>query len=251
MRLKDKVGVITGGGSGLGRATALKFANEGAKVVIADMNEVGGQETVDLIQAAGGEAVFVQTDVSCYEQVEGAVNLAVEQYGSLDIMFNNAGINIFNRLLDYKPEDYDKVVKVNQYGVFYGIQAAGKKMSELGSKGIIINTASVASYIAYQGTIAYLASKAAVKLMTQSAALELGELGIRVVAIAPGGIDTPFIQFRKELGMAEQMAKLHIRGELYKPEQIADVVTFLASKESDAINGSTVMVEDGLLGSRN
>ncbi|MCH6267968.1 SDR family NAD(P)-dependent oxidoreductase [Neobacillus citreus] len=246
MRLLDKVGIITGGSSGLGKATAIKFASEGAKVVVTDLDEAGGRKTVEQIQAAGGEAAFIQTDVSSFDQVQRSVHFAVEQFGSLDVMFNNAGMNIAKPLLDFEPEEFDKVLQVNQYGVYYGILAAGEEIAKLGRKGVIINTASVFSYVATKGVIAYQASKAAVKLMTQAAALELADNGIRVVAIAPGGIDTPFIQFRKDLGQEEKMAKMHMRGKLLQAEQIANIVAFLASEESDVINGSTVMVDDGL-----
>ncbi len=245
MMLEGKVAVITGGSSGIGRATCVKFAREGANVVVSDRDEQGGRETVEAIQAAGGDAIFVATDVSQFAQVEAAVNRAVEQYGSLDVMFNNAGIGLFKPLLDHEPEDYDRVVRVNQYGVYYGILAAGRKMRDLGVMGTIINTASIFAYMATFGVMGYHAAKGAVKMMTQVAALELAPLGIRVVAVAPGGVDTPIIQGYKDLGLEEQMKRQHMRNNLLKPEQIANVVAFLATDAADAINGSVVMVDDG------
>lgn len=245
MMLHGKVAVITGGASGIGHATALKFAREGAKVVVADMNEQLGKETVQQIQQQGGEAAFCKTDVTNYKDVEATVQFAVDTFDKLDVMFNNAGIGINKPLLDHEPEDYDKVVKVNQYGVYYGILAAGRKMKELSIKGTIINTASVFAFMASHGVIGYQAAKGAVKMMTQAAALELARYGIRVVAIAPGGVNTPIIQGYKDAGLAEHMAKQQMRGKLQEPEQIANVVAFLATDDADAINGSVIMVDDG------
>lgn len=245
MELMGSVAVLTGAASGIGRATALKFAARGTKVVVADINEAGGAETVERVRAAGGEAVFVRTNVAEFAQVEAAVNAAVERFGRLDVMFNNAGTGVFKPLLDHEPEDYDRVVKVNQYGVYYGILAAGRKMRDLGSPGVIINTASVFGVLASYGVIGYHAAKGAVKMMTQAAALELAPFSIRVVAIAPGGVDTPIIQGYKDAGLDAVLARGQMRGRLLTAEQIADVVVLLASDGADAINGSMVMVDDG------
>jgi glucose 1-dehydrogenase len=245
MNLSGKVCIVTGGASGIGRATAIKFAIEGACVVVADVNQVEGRVTTEKIQENGGRALFVKTDVTVYSEVERLVQTAVDTFGNLDIMFNNAGIGRYKPLLDHSPEDFDAVVKVNQYGVYYGILAAARKMRELGTAGTIINTASVFAFVASPGVIGYHAAKGAVKMMTQAAALELGEFGIRCLAIAPGGVDTPIIQGYKDMGIADKMARQHMRKQLQKPEQIANVVALLASKEADAINGSVVMVDDG------
>jgi len=245
MLLEAKVAIITGGASGIGRATAVKFAREGASVVVADRDVHGGEETVRLVTTAGGNATFVETDVTQYTQVATAVDHAVNAYGTLDIMFNNAGIGRYKPLLEHEPEDFDVVVRVNQYGVYYGILAAARKMKALGVRGTIINTASVFSLVASPGVIGYHAAKGAVKMMTQAAALELGAYGIRVIAIAPGGVDTPIIQGYKDMGLADRMGRQHMRGKLQTPEQIANVVALLASPDADAINGSVVMVDDG------
>lgn len=162
-------------------------------------------------------------------------------------MFNNAGTGVNKPLLQHEPEDYDKVVKVNQYGVYYGILAAGRKMQQIGSKGVIINTASVYAYVGTPGVIGYHAAKGAVRIMTQAAALELAPYGIRVVGVAPGGVDTQMLQGYKDAGLEDVMARKHMRRRLLTPEQIANVVAFLASDESDVINGSIVMADDGLV----
>lgn len=245
MRFEGKVAVITGGGSGIGRATALKLAAEGAQVVVAELNEESGAATAEAIRAAGGTGLFVRTDVSDFAQVEAAVERAAAEYGRLDVMFNNAGIGVFRPLLDHTPEEYDRVVKVNQYGVYYGILAAGRKMRDLKNGGVIVNTCSVFGFLASQGVIGYHAAKGAVRMMTQAAALELAPYGIRVVGIAPGSVDTPIIQGYKDAGLGEYMARQQMRGRLQTPEQIADAVALLASPEADAINGSVVMTDDG------
>lgn len=185
------------------------------------------------------------TDVSDFAQVENAVNQAVATYGNLHIMFNNAGIGALTPLLEHTPEMYDRVVKVNQYGVFYGILAAARKMQELGTAGVIINTASVYAFMASPGVIGYHAAKGAVKMMTQSAALDLARYNIRVVAIAPGGVDTAIIEGYKAAGLGKVLERAQMRRKLLTPEQIANVVAFLASDEADVINGSTVMTDDG------
>lgn len=245
MKLQGKVAVITGGASGIGRASSLKLAKEGAKVVVADLNEQGGQETVSAIKTAGGEAAYHLTNVAEFSQVEALVNFAVQTFGNLDIMFNNAGTGHMAPLLMHEPADYDRVVKVNQYGVYYGILAAGRTMSDRETKGVIINTASVLSYLASQAVIGYQAAKGAVAIMTKVAALELAPYGIRVVAIAPGGVDTPIIQGYKDMGLTDLLAQGQMRRELQTPEQIADVVYLLCLDEAHAINGSVVMTEDG------
>ena len=237
--------IITGGGSGIGRATALRFARDGANILIADINRAGGEATVAAVAEAGGEAEFRLTDVADFGQVEAAVERAVERFGGLDVMFNNAGIGHGAPLLDHDPADYDRVVKVNQYGVYHGILAAGRKMRDLGTAGVIINVASVYGYLAAPNVVGYQASKAAVRMMTQTAALELAPLNIRVVGIAPGFTDTAIIDRARISGDIRRLARLQMRGKVQTAEEIADVVHFLASDAARAINGSIVMTDDG------
>ncbi|PGL71415.1 SDR family oxidoreductase [Bacillus sp. AFS055030] len=240
-----RVAVITGGASGIGKETALKFARKGDQVVVADFNEELGKEVVDLIKAEGGEALFVKTDVSKFEDIESLVEKTVETFGRIDVMFNNAGIGANSPLIDMNLEVYNKTIGVNQHGVAYGIMAASRKMKELGIKGVIINTASVFGFLASHGTFAYHATKGAVIMMTKSAALELAGYGIRVVAVAPGAVDTPIIQGYKDRGIIDMMKAKVMGNKLTQPEQIADTVYLLSLEEASAINGSVVMADEG------
>ncbi|AWP26245.1 SDR family NAD(P)-dependent oxidoreductase [Paenibacillus sp. Cedars] len=242
---EQRVAVITGGASGIGRQVSLKFARKGDRVVVADFNEAAGQETVDMIQQEGGEASFVQVDVSKPESVEALVDRAVELYGRIDVMHNNAGIGGAGPVLEQNMDLYHRTINVNQHGVAYGIIAAGRKMKELGIKGVIINTASVFGFLASPGTFAYHATKGAVIMMSKSAALELAPYGIRVVAVAPGAVDTPIIQGYKDSGMLDSMRAKVMGGELTQPEVVADTVYLVSLDEAAAITGSVVMADQG------
>ncbi|MBU5344852.1 SDR family oxidoreductase [Paenibacillus sp. FSL W8-0187] len=242
---EQRVAVITGGASGIGRQVSLKFARKGDRVVVADYNEAAGQETVDMIKKEGGEATFVQVDVSKQESVEALVDKAVELYGRIDVMHNNAGIGGAGPVLEQNMDLYHRTINVNQHGVAYGIIAAGRKMKELGIKGVIINTASVFGFLASPGTFAYHATKGAVIMMSKSAALELAPYGIRVVAVAPGAVDTPIIQGYKDSGMLDSMRAKVMGGELTQPEVVADTVYLVSLDEAAAITGSVVMADQG------
>ncbi|WP_019243319.1 MULTISPECIES: SDR family NAD(P)-dependent oxidoreductase [Bacillus] len=242
---KGRVVVITGAASGIGKATALKFARQGDHVVVADFNDVEGVRTTEEIIKSGGQAIFVKTDVSKFEQVEELVDKAVETYGTIDVIFNNAGIGSSSAILDQDLNVYERTIAVNQHGVAYGIMAAGRKMRELGVKGVIVNTASVFGYLASPGTFAYHAAKGAVVMMTKSAALELAPYGIRVIAVAPGMVDTPIIQGYKDMGMLESMKSKSMARKLLSPEQLADSVYLLTLPEASAINGSVIMADEG------
>ncbi|OMF74633.1 SDR family NAD(P)-dependent oxidoreductase [Paenibacillus glucanolyticus] len=242
---EQRVAVITGGASGIGRQVSLKFARKGNRVVVADFNEAAGLETVDMIQQEGGEASFVQVDVSKPESVEALVDKAVELYGRIDVMHNNAGIGGAGPVLEQNMDLYHRTINVNQHGVAYGIIAAGRKMKELGIKGVIINTASVFGFLASPGTFAYHATKGAVIMMSKSAALELAPYGIRVVAVAPGAVDTPIIQGYKDSGLLDSMRAKVMGGELTQPEVVADTVYLVSLDEAAAITGSVVMADQG------
>ncbi|MGG3282051.1 SDR family NAD(P)-dependent oxidoreductase [Paenibacillus solani] len=242
---EQRVAVITGGASGIGRQVSLKFARKGDRVVVADFNETAGQETVEMIKKEGGEATFVQVDVSKQESVEALVDKAVELYGRIDVMHNNAGIGGAGPVLEQNMDLYHRTINVNQHGVAYGIIAAGRKMKELGIHGVIINTASVFGFLASPGTFAYHATKGAVIMMSKSAALELAPYGIRVVAVAPGAVDTPIIQGYKDSGMLDSMRAKVMGGELTQPEVVADTVYLVSLDEAAAITGSVVMADQG------
>ncbi|QEW04512.1 SDR family NAD(P)-dependent oxidoreductase [Microbacterium lushaniae] len=247
MRLQGKVAVITGGASGIGQATVLKFVREGAQVVIADMNPAQAEEVVTQVDALGfeGSATAVRTDVSVYADVAAAVARAVEVYGHLDVMFNNAGIAGGKPLLDHDPEvDYAPMIRVDQDGVYYGILAAGRQFRDQGSGGVIISTSSIYGEQAAELSFTYSAAKAAVISFTRSAAYELAEYGVRALAITPGRVGTPIInQFSEEL--RGTFAAEQLRNKMTEPDEIANVVAFLASDESNVINGTVVHVDDG------
>lgn len=245
MTTTKRVAVITGGASGIGRETSLHFARKGDRVVVADFNEAGGLETVEQIVKNGGEAIFVKVDVSKQEEVDALVDKTVEAYGRIDVMFNNAGIGGAGPVLDQNMDLYHRTISINQHGVAYGIMAAGRKMRELGIKGVIINTASVFGFLASPGTFAYHATKGAVIMMSKSAALDLSPYGIRVVAVAPGAVDTPIIQGYKDNGLLDSMRAKVMGGELTKPEALAKTVYLVSLDEAEAINGSVVMADQG------
>ncbi|TDN91243.1 SDR family oxidoreductase [Microbacterium sp. BK668] len=243
MRLEGKAALITGGASGIGLATVRKFIDEGAKVAVADIALDRAQEVVDTLP--DGSAVAVGVDVSVYEEVEAAVQTAVDAFGKLDVIFNNAGIAGGKPLLEHDPAvDYVPMIRVDQDGVYYGILAAGRQFARQGTGGVIISTSSIYGEQAAELAFSYSAAKAAVISFTRSAAYELAEHGVRAVAITPGRVGTPIInQFSDEL--KELFASEQLRNSLTRPEEIADVVAFLASDEANAINGTVVHVDDG------
>jgi len=243
MRLTDRVALITGGASGIGLATVRKFVAEGARVAVADIAADRARAVV--AELPEGSAVAVGVDVSVYDEVEAAVQSAVDAFGRLDVIFNNAGIAGGRPLLDHDPAvDYEPMMRVDQDGVYYGILAAGRQFRRQGTGGVIISTSSIYGEQAAELSFTYSAAKAAVISFTRSAAYELAPYGIRAVAITPGRVGTPIInQFSEELRATFSAEQL--RNALTAPEEIADVVAFLASDESNAINGTVVHVDDG------
>jgi len=244
-RLKDKVAIITGGGSGIGRATCLLFAREGAKVVVADYIAEGGNETVRQISAADGQAVFVQADVSKSADVQDMIGAAVRNYGRVDILFNNAGIEgPSTKLANLKEEDWDRVIAIDLTSVYLGMKYVIPEMIKQGG-GVILSTASVAGLVGFQGSGAYAAAKAGVINLTRLAALEYADKNIRVNCICPGVIETPMVERVMGGRPRERVVRSEPIGRLGRPEDIANAALFLASDESSFATGAPFIIDGG------
>lgn len=246
MRLNGKKAIITGGGSGIGRSTALLFAKEGAMVAISDINQENGEETVHLIKKEGGNAFFHQTDVSVADQVMLLVEQTVASFGGLDILFNNAGIgNSEVKGIDLSEDEWDRVIDVNLKSVFLGIKYAVPELKK-SNGGAIINTSSLLGLKGQKYMAAYNASKAGVILLTKNAALEYGKDNIRVNAIAPGVIDTNIINgWKNNERKWPIISRANALGRIGTPEEVANAVLFLASDEASFITGATLSVDGG------
>lgn len=253
--LAGKVAIVTGGAGGIGRATVELFVREGARVVIADINDEQGESLAKEL----GDAVFYQrVDVSKAEQMQALVDTAVERFGGLDIMFNNAGISgaQYPRFLDDDLGDFDRVVGINLFGVMSGSRSAGRYMSKHGG-GVILNNASIAGLLPGQALMTYRATKAAVIMFSKSLAIDLAEYGIRVNCLAPGHIRTGLTAFSMPGMSAEQIERvkqaispafdsnqpLKRHG---KPEDVAQTVLFLASNRAAQITGVVLPVDGGI-----
>src|SRR5215475_15690089 len=243
--LNGKVALVTGGASGIGRATALTFAREGAKLIIADMNEDGGHQTVHMITEQGGDAIFVQVDVTQATAVEALISKAVETYGCLDCAHNNAGVGSRPRVLlhELAEESWDRVIDINLKGVWLCMKYEISQMLTQGG-GTIVNTASIMGLVGLPGSCAYVASKHGVVGLTKTAALEYAKQGIRVNCVCPGYIETPM----SAPGMAdpERMALMLASapvGRMGKPEEIAEAVVWLCSDAASFVTGHTMTVD--------
>jgi NAD(P)-dependent dehydrogenase (short-subunit alcohol dehydrogenase family) len=255
MRLDKKVALITGAGAGIGRATALLFAQEGARVVAQDLKADAGRETVDLIARHQGDAVYVGGDVARTADADAMVRTAVQTYGRLDILFNNAGIWRGGTILDVSEEDWDQTMAVNVKGIYLVSRVAVQQMMRQGS-GAIVNAASVAALRGSPMSAAYNASKGAVLLLTKCMALDFGRYGIRVNCICPGVIDTrmadELLSYRslgdddRRQALLETYEERHLVGRLGQPEEVAKVVLFLASDDASFVTGAAWPVDSGL-----
>lgn len=254
-RLKAKVAIITGAASGIGRAAAVLFAREGAVPVIADMQADALEETLAMVEAAGGKGIARTTNVAVEDEVKALVDLTVERYGCLDILCNNAGITGQHcGPEEWDGEDWQRVYAVNVLGAVYGIKHAAKHLIE-SKNGAVVNTASVAGIRSGAGGNAYSASKAALINFTQTAACDLGGFGVRVNAVCPGLIETgmtkPIFEYARSEGKS---GKLGSRCELRRygrPEEVAAVMLFLASDEASYITGQAIAVDGGNTASLN
>jgi NAD(P)-dependent dehydrogenase (short-subunit alcohol dehydrogenase family) len=246
-RVEGKVALVTGGASGIGRATALTFAREGAKLVVADMNEDGGHQTVHMITEKGGEAIFVQVDVTSASAVEAMISKTVETYGRIDCAHNNAGISggLSARTAEYPEDAWHQVIAVNLTGVWLCMKYEIPQMLHHGG-GTIVNTASAAGLVGGRGMSAYVASKHGVVGLTKTAALEYAQQGIRVNCVCPGVIHTPMT----ERGLSDPELRARIIatepiGRVGTPEEVAEAVVWLCSDAASFVTGHTMTVDGG------
>ncbi|MFC1956761.1 SDR family NAD(P)-dependent oxidoreductase [Chloroflexota bacterium] len=248
MRLEGKVAIVTGGGSGMGQATAILFAKEGARVVIACRNTAGsGEETASIIKKAGDEAIFVKTDVSKAQDVQKMVKAAVDAYGRLDVLYNNAAVQGNVSLTpDVTEELYDKYMDVNLKGIWLGMKYAIPEMLNTGA-GSITNVASISALVGQRGLSHYAASKGGIISLTRVTAMEYAAKNIRVNCVCPGLVRTPiWDQMEKSFPGSLQKFVDGVPMRRYaKPEEIAQLALFLASDESSFITGSVIVIDGG------
>jgi glucose 1-dehydrogenase len=246
MRLRDKVAIVTGSAGGIGRGTALRLAEEGARIVVADIDEAGSAETVAMIQALGGQALAVTTDVTVADLVQRMVAQTVATFGGLDILVNNAGVLGRLPLLEVSEETFDHFMAVNVKGPFLCSQAAVRWWLEHQARGVIVNVASVESAVAFPDQVPYAASKGAVLMLTRALALDLARHGIRVNAVGPGTVDSRG-RWARAPERRRQYEGYHPLGRLGKPDDVANAILFLASDEAEWITGEILYVDGGYL----
>ncbi|MCD7971086.1 MAG: glucose 1-dehydrogenase [Candidatus Azobacteroides sp.] len=244
----DKVAIVTGGGSGFGQAMSELYAKKGAKVVVSDISEDGGQKTVEAIRQAGGDAYFVKSDVSKPEECENLVQETIRKYGRLNIAFNNAGIGGANALIgDYPVDKWDQIIAVNLSSVFYCMHYEIPEMLKSGG-GVIVNMSSILGQVGFAGSCGYVAAKHGVVGLTKNVALEYGNKGIRANAVGPGFVDThlthDLMTDKKEYDF---LVEKHPMGRLGKVEEIVDLVLWLSSDRASFCNGAYYPVDGGYL----
>jgi len=249
MKLSNKVALITGSGSGIGRASAILFSQEGARICVADVDRKGGEQTVDLIKQKGSNAIFVHADITKASDAEQMVKVTLDQYGKLDILFNNAGIGMpFMPIEQIEESFWHRVMDINVKGVFLGCKYAIPAMKKQGG-GVIINTASISGVRPRPGLSAYSASKGATILLTKALAIELAPFKIRVNCINPVVVETPFLEKNIDRNQLEEAKKTMLStiplGRLCQPEDIAHAALYLASDESSMVTGASLDVDGG------
>jgi NAD(P)-dependent dehydrogenase (short-subunit alcohol dehydrogenase family) len=251
--LDGKVGLVTGGTSGIGRETAVLFAKAGAKVVVAGRREAEGQEIVEVIRAGGGDALFVKADVSKASEVEALVKKTVEHFGRLDVAFNNAGIEgVWVPIVRQSEEDWDRTIDINLKGVWLCLKYEIRQMLRQGGGGAIVNMSSVTGLIGSAGAAAYSASKHGVIGLTKSAALENAKGGIRVNAVCPAVIETPMAE---RIFGAPQVHKFvlscHPIGRFGRPMEVAEAVVWMCSDSASFMTGQSMVLDGGFLAGPN
>lgn len=249
--LKDKVALVTGAGSGIGRASALAFSKEGAKVAVADIDAAGGETTVDLIKNAGGEAIFIMADVTQAAEVETMVNKVIQLYGALNCAFNNAGIEgtPLVATADLTEETWDSVIDINLKGVWLCLKYEIPQMLKQGN-GAIVNSSSVAGLQGSRfGGAAYGASKFGIIGLTKTAALEYASQGIRINAVCPGVISTPMLERLEKADpqISKKLNAAHPIGRMGRPEEIAEAVTWLCSDKAAFVTGHAMAIDGGFV----
>ena len=249
MRLVDKVAIITGAGAGIGRSTALLFAKEGAKVVVADYDSERGAETVSIIREDGGEATFIQVDVSKAADAERMASTTVETYGKLDILVNNAGIYMQANAVEMTEEDWDRILDVNLKGVFLCSKYCIPEMIK-GGGGSVVNIGSEAGIVGIKNQVAYNVSKSGIIALTKSTAIDFAAHNIRVNCVCPGTTETPLVKAALERApdpAAARRALEEVRpaNRLGRPEEIAAGILYLASDESPYATGSILSIDGG------
>ena len=247
MRLENKVAIITGGGTGIGKETALLFVKEGAKVVITDINQESGNLAVKEIQQNGGEAIFIHHDVSKEEDWKKVAEETIKAFGKVDVLFNNAGIYIIKPVSEIELEEWNRLMSINVTGVFLGMKHIMPLIAKQ-NKGSVINASSIAGLTGAPGHVLYGASKGAVRMMTKDAAMEYAAAGVRVNSIHPGYIDTGMADYASEVSgnSKEQLGKdLFPLGRLGTVKDVANTVLFLASDESAFTTGAEFVIDGG------
>lgn len=247
-RFEGKVVLITGGSSGIGAESARAFSEEGAKVVITDVDEEKGKELAQEINDAGGKALFMKHDVSSAQETKRIVESVVEKFGRLDVAFNNAGIGGPSLpLSEYPEEDWERVISINLLGVYYGMKYEIQQMLKQGG-GAIVNNSSILGKVGFNNASAYVAAKHAVVGMTKAAALEYSSKNIRINAVNPAFIKTPLLEasgMKEGTDMYDMLVGLHPIGRLGEPREVANAVLFLSSDEASFVHGESLMVDGG------
>lgn len=240
MRFKDKVCIVSGGGSGIGRAACERFATEGGRVVVIDLNEAHGNETARIIRDAGGESIFAKADVSNSAEVQAAIKAAVDKWGKINVIVNDAAMMTFKPIVDLPDDDWDKVLAVNLRSVFlfckYGVP-------HMPAGGAIVNISSVHAHETTKNVVPYASSKGGMEAFTRGFSEELAPRKIRINCVAPGAVDTPMLWSNPNVKSGAEK----IQGAIGKPEDIAAAICFLASAEARFITGTTLVVDGGRL----
>ncbi len=245
MRLRGKVAIVTGGASGIGRATAELFAREGASVVVADYNAEAGRDTVQAIRDAGGEALFVAVDVSDAAQVERMVQTTLERYGGIDVLFNGAGILTFGTILDTDEKAWRRMMDINLTGHYLCSRAVLPHMIRRGGGSIINTSSSTGNHDGNGNAAAYVTSKGGVTLLTRCMAIDHAKDNVRVNAIAPGPTDTPMLRNNMTPEEVAAFAQTFPMKRLGRPEELANAVLFLACDEASFVTGAVLAVDGG------